>query len=137
MSESLPECVNCGMRQVVPDRTGNGPPWCRYCGTVQIGRPLFVTYQMADGSLVYGEYEFVTGLEFFEERDDEIRLIKRTYRLISEEEVVLPDPIGELVGDDDDDEGGGDHDPDPADRGVSGGVHQAGPGGEQGTRRGG
>jgi hypothetical protein len=52
----------------------------------------FICYSMADGDLVFGEYEFVTDLVFFDDRDEEVRLIKRTYRLISEEEVVLPDP---------------------------------------------
>lgn len=52
----------------------------------------FITYAMADGSAVYDEYSFVTETEWFDDRDDEVRLIKRTYKLISEEEVVLPDP---------------------------------------------
>ena len=54
--------------------------------------PLFVTYQMADGSQVAGEYAFVTDTEWFEERDEEIRVIKKTYYLVHEEEVVFPDP---------------------------------------------
>jgi hypothetical protein len=52
----------------------------------------FIVYSMADGSQVWGEYSFVTDLEFFDDRDREIRLIKRTYALVAEEEVVLPDP---------------------------------------------
>jgi hypothetical protein len=52
----------------------------------------FTVYEMADGSLIWGEYQFATDLDGFEERDEEVRLIKRTYRLISEEEIVLPDP---------------------------------------------
>lgn len=55
--------------------------------------PPFICYSMADPTeLVFGEYEFVTDLDFFDDRDEEVRLIKRTYRLISEEEIVLPDP---------------------------------------------
>jgi hypothetical protein len=54
--------------------------------------PPFITYSMADGSEVYGEYSFVTETAWFDDRDDEVRLIKRTYRLVSEEEIVLPDP---------------------------------------------
>ena len=61
----------------------------------------FVTYEMADGSMIWDEYKFVTELEFFEDRSDEIRLIKKTYRLISAEEVVLPDPYP--IGNDADD----------------------------------
>jgi hypothetical protein len=56
---------------------------------------------MADGSEIWGEYSFITTLDGLDERDDEIRLIKRTYRLVSEEEVVLPDPYP--IEDDDDD----------------------------------
>jgi hypothetical protein len=53
--------------------------------------PPFVVYAMADGSQIFGEYEFVTGTEWWDDRDEEeVRLIKRTYRLISEEEIVLP-----------------------------------------------
>ena len=54
--------------------------------------PPFVCYEMADGSMVFGEYQWVTDLDFFDDREEEVRLIKRTYQLVSEEEVVLPDP---------------------------------------------
>jgi len=66
--------------------------------------PQFITYQMADGSPILGEYEFVTDLVGFEDRDDEVRLIKRTYRLISQEDVVLPNPYP--LDEDDDDAAG-------------------------------
>lgn len=56
-------------------------------------RPPFVTYAMADGSQVFGEYEWVTGLDYFDERDEEVKLIKRTYRLLTEEVITLPDPF--------------------------------------------
>ena len=62
---------------------------------------VFITYQMADGSPIYGEFDFVTDLVFFDDREEEVRLTKRTYRLVSEEEVVLEDPYP-LVEDDDD-----------------------------------
>lgn len=45
-----------------------------------VGPPIdspFVTYEMADGSEVYGEYQFVTDTEWWDDR---------------EEEIVLPDP---------------------------------------------
>jgi hypothetical protein len=70
-------------------------------------RGLFVTYEMADGSQVWGEYQFVTGTEWWDDREEEVRLIKRTYRLVSEEEIVLPDPIEEIEDDEDDDSTGG------------------------------
>ena len=63
-------------------------------------RPPFIVYSMADGSLIYGEYQFTTGLEWWDDRDEEVRLIKRTYKLIGEEEIVLPDPFP--IEDDDD-----------------------------------
>lgn len=63
----------------------------------------FVTYSMEDGTDVYGEFSFVTGLEWFDDRDDEIRLIKRTYRLESEEVVVLENPYP-IEEEDDEDE---------------------------------
>lgn len=52
----------------------------------------FIVYAMADGEPIWGEYGFVTSLDGFEDREEEVRLIKRTYRLLSEEEIVLPDP---------------------------------------------
>jgi len=55
------------------------------------GPQLFVTYQMEDGSHI-DEYSFVTELEWFDDRDREVRLIKRTYALVAEELVILPDP---------------------------------------------
>lgn len=55
-------------------------------------REPFILYQMADGSGI-GEYEFVTDTEWWDDRDEEVRLIKRTYRLIAEEEIVLPAPF--------------------------------------------
>jgi hypothetical protein len=52
----------------------------------------FITYAMADGDLIFGEYQFTTELDDFDDRDEEVRLIKRTYKLLSTEEIVLPDP---------------------------------------------
>ena len=52
----------------------------------------FITYGMADGSPCFDEYAFMTDTEWWDDRDGEVRLIKRTYRLISEEEIVLEDP---------------------------------------------
>jgi hypothetical protein len=51
----------------------------------------FVVYSMADGSEI-DEFSWVTELEWFEGRDREVRLIKSTFKLISRELVVLPDP---------------------------------------------
>jgi len=62
----------------------------------------FIVYAMEDGSLVYGEFSFVTDLEFFDDRDYEIRLVKRVYALVSEETIVLEDPYP--IEDEEDDE---------------------------------
>jgi hypothetical protein len=51
-----------------------------------------VTYEMADGSLIYDEYSHVTGLEFFEDRDEAVVLTRKRYRLIDAETITLPDP---------------------------------------------
>jgi hypothetical protein len=68
---------------------------------VTANEPLFYTYSMADGSQVWGEYSFVTDTDgWFDDRDTEVRLIKRTYRLVSEEEIVLPDPCPPIEDDD-------------------------------------
>ena len=82
---------------------------CTTCGQASYGevpppKEPFVTYAMADGELIWGEFSFTTTLDGFEDRDDEVKLTKRTYRLISEEEVVLPDPYPIEEEDDDDDE---------------------------------
>ena len=82
---------------------------CRACGTLFQGPPKewpkpFVTYQNADGSQIYGEYSFVTELDWFDDREEEIRLVKRSYIPYAEEEVVLEDPYppdDEVEGDDD------------------------------------
>ena len=52
---------------------------------------LFVTYEEVDGRRI-DEFQWVTSLEWFEDREEEVRLTKRTYQLLSEELVVLPDP---------------------------------------------
>jgi hypothetical protein len=51
----------------------------------------FIVYSMADGSEI-GEFDWVTSLEWFDDRDGEVRLTKSTFKLISRELVVLPDP---------------------------------------------
>ena len=48
---------------------------CRAKGITEAPN-TFVTYEMVDGSLIYGEYKWVTELEFFDDRDDEIFLIE-------------------------------------------------------------
>lgn len=63
---------------------------------------LFVTYQMADGSEVWGEYTFVTEIDnWFDDRNEEVVLIRKRYRLVDEETITLPDPYP--IEDEDDD----------------------------------
>jgi len=64
----------------------------------------FITYEMADGTDIYGEFQFVTDLAFFDDRSDDIRLTKRTYQLVSEEEILLVSPYGHREDDDDEDD---------------------------------
>ena len=63
----------------------------------------FVTYEMADGSLIYGEFSTVTDLEFFDDRDEEVRLVKNTYLHLSSDDLVLEDP-NPIEDDEDEDE---------------------------------
>jgi hypothetical protein len=63
-------------------------------------REPFVTYEMVDGSHI-DDFQWVTSLEWFDDRDREVRLTKTTYAFVSSELVVLPDPYP--VEDDDDD----------------------------------
>jgi len=61
----------------------------------------FVDAKPGDHSFVYGgEYitdnmdvGWVTDLEYFDERDGEIKLKRQIWQLISEDEIVLPDPF--------------------------------------------
>lgn len=57
----------------------------------KIGDAAYV-YREADGSLIYGEYSFVTELDWFDDRDDEVKLVRQTWQLVDAVEVVLPDP---------------------------------------------
>lgn len=52
----------------------------------------FVTYRMADGSLVASEYEFVTQTEWFDEDtfDEDTVVIKETWALVSTETITQP-----------------------------------------------
>jgi len=56
-----------------------------------IPREPFVVYSMADGSMI-GDFDWVTELEWFDDRLGEVRLVKSNFKLISRELVVLPDP---------------------------------------------
>jgi hypothetical protein len=51
------------------------------------------TYRMADGSQVYGEYSFVTDLEFFDESDEPVELVKETWILRFREHVRYHSPL--------------------------------------------
>lgn len=47
----------------------------------------WVTYRLADGSLIWGEYAFVTETEFFEDLDYPVDVIKETWVLQDSETV--------------------------------------------------
>lgn len=56
-----------------------------------IGHKVY-TYELADGELIYGEFGWVTDLEYFDDRDGEIVLKRKRWLLLAEDEVILPDP---------------------------------------------
>jgi hypothetical protein len=61
------------------------------------------TWKMADGSEVCGEYGWTTSTDCFDDRDEEVKLIRQRWLLIEEEEEVLPSPYTDDEPEDDDD----------------------------------
>lgn len=55
----------------------------------KVGDESFV---YSEGDALITEYGWVTELEWFDERDCEIRLKRQRWRLVDEDELVLPDP---------------------------------------------
>jgi hypothetical protein len=47
---------------------------------------LKITYERADGEMIFGEYSWVGELEFFDDEDEPIDLIKKTWLLMNEEQ---------------------------------------------------
>lgn len=81
--------------------TNFAPPPIVEFDKAKVGEQAY-TYQMADGSQVYGEYSFVTGLEWFDDGDEPVHLIRQRWALIATDTIVYPatpDP-----GSDDEDE---------------------------------
>ena len=72
-------------------------------GEAKVGQTAYV-YREADGSLVFGEFAFVTELDWFDDRSDEVRLVRQRWLLLDAEEYILPDPhaLHEGEGDDED-----------------------------------
>lgn len=60
-------------------------------GEAKVGETAYV-YRMADGDLIYGEFSFVTDLEWWDERDREVKLVRQRWMLVDAEEITLPDP---------------------------------------------
>lgn len=67
---------------------------------------LWVTYKLANGDLVGGEYGFVTDDEFFDDIDEPVEVVKQTWRLVSSETVTFKPPWYE----DEEPAAGGDND---------------------------
>lgn len=67
----------------------------------QMANDSFTTYRMADGSLIYGEFTFVTESEFFDGIDIPTEVVKETWSLVSRETVTFT-PYGWSEEDDDD-----------------------------------
>ena len=57
-----------------------------------IGHKVY-TYELASGEPIYGEFGWVTDLEYFDDRDGEIVLKRKRWLLLSEDEYILPDPL--------------------------------------------
>jgi hypothetical protein len=57
----------------------------------QVGDEAY-TYSIYDGDLICGEFGWVTDLEYFDERFGDVRLKRQRWRLVGEDELVLPDP---------------------------------------------
>lgn len=49
----------------------------------------WTTYKIANGDLVWGEYEWVSDLNFFEEVDEPATLLKETWVCVGREEIVV------------------------------------------------
>ena len=60
-------------------------------GQAEVGNKTY-TFQQADGEKVYGEYGWVTDLGYFDDRDDDIDLIRKKWLLLEVEQVTLPSP---------------------------------------------
>jgi hypothetical protein len=52
-----------------------------------------VTYKMADGSLIGGEFSWTTDLEFFDEGDDPSEVVREWWRLVRRERLRI-NPAG-------------------------------------------
>jgi hypothetical protein len=53
---------------------------------------LLVTYKQADGGLIFGEFSFVTELEFFDDADKPIEVVKETWQRVAVETFTVKPP---------------------------------------------
>jgi hypothetical protein len=58
------------------------------------------TYRIANGALIYGEYDYVEDLEYFDGADESCELVKETWVLVSSEIIFYPEAD---IGDDEED----------------------------------
>ena len=49
------------------------------------------TYRMKNGDLIYGKYDYVEDLEYFDDADDSCELVKETWVLVSSEHLTYPE----------------------------------------------
>lgn len=59
-------------------------------GQAKVGHKTY-TYQQVDGEPVYGEFGWVTDLDYFDERDGELLLLRKKWLLLDVEVITLPD----------------------------------------------
>jgi len=60
----------------------------------------WTTYCRADGEMIYGDYSFVTELEWFEEDYEPTSLVQQTWQLVETTQIT----VNESVIDDEDDD---------------------------------
>lgn len=55
-----------------------------------------VTYRMADGSLVAGEFGWVADPDYFDDVDEPVEVIRETWSLVETEVIRLPKRLVEI-----------------------------------------
>jgi len=54
------------------------------------------TYRLADGSMIYGEYSYVDGLDGWWDDDEPVELVKEIWTLVSSERFTYEPPLVQL-----------------------------------------
>lgn len=62
--------------------------WPHMVAAVDDAEP-WTTYKMADGSLIWGEYEWVSDTNFFDDSDEELQVVRERWVCIERETITL------------------------------------------------